>query len=103
MLNSEVLPGYNIFRRVRTDRVGGGVLVAVKVDIQSNRSLNLERKSVKLVVVELGRPNSRSFLLYTFYRPPDSTPDVLQQLNLSLQSIRESDCCVVVGDFNLLM
>jgi hypothetical protein len=87
VLNSEVLPGYNIFRRVRTDRVGGGVLVAVKVDIQSTRSLNLERKSVKLVVVELGRPNSRSFLLYTFYRPPDSTPDVLQQLKGRLQSL----------------
>jgi hypothetical protein len=102
ILNSEILSGYYIFRRDRIDRAGGGILVAIKADTKSTRCLDLERKSVELVVVELSRPDSRSFLLYTFYRPPDSLPEVLQHLNLSLQSIQESDCCVV-GDFNLPM
>ena len=39
--------------------------------------------------------------LYTFYRPPNATPDVLHKLNDSLQSNLENDGVVVVGDFNL--
>ncbi|CAB4018504.1 Hypothetical predicted protein [Paramuricea clavata] len=82
---NEILSGYNIFRRDRIDRVGGGILVVIKADIKSTRRSDLERKSVELVGVELSRPDSRSFLLYTFYHPPDSLPEVLQHLNLSLQ------------------
>ena len=47
------------------------------------------------------KPNSKPVLLYTFYRPPDSTPEQLQHLNTALQSTSESSCCIVVGDFNL--
>ena len=44
---------------------------------------------------------SKSVILYTFYRPPDSNPDVFHHLNLSLQDTSESDSIVLVRDFNL--
>ena len=45
--------------------------------------------------------NGKPLLLYIFYRPPESTPECLLQLNSSLKSTRESSCLVVVGDFNI--
>ena len=32
IFSSELLPGYDVFRRDRTERIGGGVLIAVKAD-----------------------------------------------------------------------
>ena len=67
--DSEILPGYNIFRRDRSER-GGGVLVAVKQDIQASRCFDLEREGVQLVVVELrnghDQPNIPTRLLKQF-------------------------------------
>ena len=101
VLNSELLPGYSIFRRDRVGKIGGGVLVAVKLNIHATRRLDLENKDTEFVVIELPVENSKSALLYSFYRPPDSVPDAVEQLNLSLQNTPESSCIILVGDFNL--
>lgn len=42
VLGTEILPGYNIFRRDRDDR-GGGVLIAVKSTIHASRRIDLEQ------------------------------------------------------------
>ena len=55
---------------------------------------------MEFVVVELALNNCKSTLLYIFYRPPDTCPDV-QQLNSSLQDTPESCCVILIGDFNL--
>ena len=52
VLDGEILPGYNIFRRDRDGR-GGGVLIAVKNTIHASRRTDLERLGIELVVVEL--------------------------------------------------
>ena len=101
VLSSELLPGYSIFRRDRVGKIGGGVLVAVKLNLHATRRLDLENENIELVVIELAIENSKTALLYTFYSPPDSGPDVFQHLNLSLQNTSESTCIVLVGDFNL--
>ncbi|CAB4022136.1 Hypothetical predicted protein [Paramuricea clavata] len=43
----------------------------------------------------------KSILLYTFYRPPNSSLDSIQQLNSSLDDNPESACVLLTGDFNL--
>ena len=102
ILSSEILPNYgSIFRCDRAGKIGGGVLVAVKTGIQVNRRHNLEPENTEIVAIELIKSNSKPIVLYTFYRPPNSMPDVLQSLNNSLQSNPESSCVVVIGDFNL--
>ena len=88
ILSSELLPGYSVFRRDRIGKVGGGVFIAVKNGIQATRRLDLEPESSELVATELIASNKNRFL-FTFYRPPNSTPDlsdVLQELNTSLQN-----------------
>lgn len=69
MLSSEILTGYNIYRKDRTGKTGGGVLIAVKIDIRSNRRFDLEREQIELVAVELFKDSSKPFILYTFYHP----------------------------------
>ena len=100
ILSSEILPGYTIYRRDRLNRIGGGVLVAVKDDIRSTRHAELEPENTELIVIELIIPNSNSVYLSIFYRPPNSAPDDLLQLNSSLLSTRKSSC-ILLGDFNL--
>jgi len=51
VLSSELLSGYNIYRKDRSGKSGGGVLIAVKHDIQSNRRFDLERDQIEIVAV----------------------------------------------------
>ena len=101
VLDSELLKGYSIFRKDRVERNGGGVLVAVKDTISVKRRFDLEDNSIELVVVELSQINNQSIILYTYYRPPGSPLDDIQQLSSSLANIPESSCVLLVGDFNL--
>ena len=101
VLSSELFQGYSIHRRDRADKRGGSVLVAIKTDIQASRRLDLESENIELVVVEILKGNSNSIILYTFYRPPNSGPEVLLSLNTSLLNTKESTNIVLVGDFNL--
>jgi hypothetical protein len=68
------------------------VSVAVKLNLHATRRPDLENENIELVVIELAIENSKTGLLYTFYRPPDSGHDVFQHLNLSLQNTSESTC-----------
>ena len=68
------------------EKIGGGVLVAVKENIHANRRHDLEKENTDLVVVELALKNCNSTLLYTIYRPPDSSPDAVQHLNSSTKN-----------------
>ncbi|XP_028413970.1 uncharacterized protein LOC114536830 [Dendronephthya gigantea] len=101
VLDSELLPGFNIFRKDRNGKIGGGVLIAVKEGLQATRRCDLERDDAEFVVVQLNKANNSSVILYTYYRPPQSRSDSLKLLNESLLQNPESSCIVLVGDFNL--
>lgn len=89
ILDSEILPGYSIYRRDRAGKTGGGVLTAIKSDIQASRRSDLERDNTETVVIEIFT-SIKSFILYAFYRSPDSNNDDLLQLDSSLRSNQES-------------
>ena len=99
--DSELLPGFNIFRQDRIDRIGGGVLIAVKEGLQVTRRGDLKRDGVELVVAQINKANNKPVILYVYYRPPGSSSDGLNLLSNSLLSNPESSCIVLVGDFNI--
>ena len=72
-LDSEILPGndFNIHRRDRTGRIGGGVLLAVRENIPSMRRQDLE-SSAEMLVCELRPESKKKIAVIVFYRPPDS-------------------------------
>ncbi len=53
------------------------------------------------VVVELSKANNQSIILFTFFRPPSSTLDSIQQHNSSFDNVPESSCIILIGDPNL--
>jgi hypothetical protein len=52
-MSAEIFTGYNIYRKDRPGRSGGGVLIAVKSDIRSSHRKDLERDNIEFAVVEL--------------------------------------------------
>ena len=73
-LDSEILDtGYTIFRRDRAEREGGGVLIAVKDNLDCRRTSDLE-SGLEMLCVELNLECSSKIVISAIYRPPDSTP-----------------------------
>lgn len=98
MLSSELIPGYSIFRRDRACKAGGGVLIAVKSDLQAIRRDDLERDNTEMVPVEIFT-SSKSLILYTFIAPQTRTTSIYSDLlNSFLRGNSESSCALVVGD-----
>ena len=68
-LDSELLQGFNNFRRDRKGKIGGGVLIATKDCLQATRRCVLERDEIELVVVQLRKTNNKPVILYSSYHP----------------------------------
>ena len=62
-MSAEILTGYNIYRKDRPGRTGGGVLIAVKSDIRSSHRKDLERDNIEFAVVELVKDYNKSVIL----------------------------------------
>ena len=45
VMDCDLLYGYSFYRRGREGRVGGGLLFAIKTDLQAFRRLNLEKEN----------------------------------------------------------
>ena len=75
----------------------------MKSELEALHRPDLERPDCELVVAQIKNLNSKPVILFTFYRPPNSTHNSLNELNDSLQSNVEEDYVVyvLVGDFNL--
>ena len=78
-LNAEILdndiqiPNYNIIRRDRNNRKGGGILIYIKDNIPFQHRLDLNVNFLESVWIEIMFPQTKSFLINFVYRPPDST------------------------------
>ena len=64
--------------------------LAVAVQLTITFKSPTHTHDTELIVIEVVTSNSKPVILYIFYRPPDSTPDVFQSLNNSLQRNKES-------------
>ena len=94
---------FNIYRRDRTDRTGGGVLLAVRENILSMRRRDLEKKA-EILVCEIHPESRKKMAVIVFYRPPDSDLNYIKEFKKTLQLIRSQnkfDQLIVCGDFNL--
>ena len=102
ILDSEPLPGFNIFSQDRVGKIGGGVLIAVKECLDVTRRTDLEIDGVEVLVVQLSKANNKPVILRVFYHLPGLSSHDLELLNSSLLSNPESSCIVLVGDFNIM-
>ncbi|MCG8033229.1 MAG: hypothetical protein JAZ03_13755 [Candidatus Thiodiazotropha taylori] len=89
----------------RRDRIGdshGGIAVYVKTGIPCKRRDDLELINIECMWLEVNIRN-RKILVGTFYRPPNSTPLVLNEIENSIGLAVDTGITdiIVLGDFNL--
>ena len=94
---------YTVFRRDRNCH-GGGVFQAIKSDLVSMEEPRFSNES-EIIWTSLKLNNCKTLYLASFYRPPNSTPDVLVQLHDSINEVFTKTFShpniVIGGDFNL--
>ena len=103
--NSEIMcDNFQIFRRDRLGKLGGGVLIAVSC-IFPAEEIKLENISdieIIIVVIKIG---FKSLYISCSYIPPNSGPNVYNEHLLAIKSamenIKTTDVFISLGDFNL--
>ena len=104
VLNSEILCSrYQIFRKDRVLKKGGGVLIAVDAKYSTNL-IELNCFDIEFICISIELENFKLFVTCS-YIPPSSQLDIYNQHLLAINSItnkmNDSDKILVLGDFNL--
>ena len=95
------LNDYNIFRKDRSNRHGGGLLLAIKGQISCIQRRDLETES-EMLALEIHPNPTCSILLVLFYKPPNADESFLADFRYFLDKYSGTGLTnlVVVGDFN---
>ncbi|BHF69028.1 hypothetical protein SprV_0301206900 [Sparganum proliferum] len=94
------IPGYQLFRRDRSGRQGGGVLTYVKHGlIVSDKTDKLSCTS-EAVWLTIKAPGSPSLDVLPVYRPPRNDPTVDARLIEDLERFSIRSDVLIMGDFN---
>ena len=95
-----MIPGYDIVRRDR-NRNGGGVAMFIRSNISFINRNDLVPEVLEQICVEISRPNSKPFLVSSWYRPPNSKIEMFHYFEefLKLADI-ENKQLIITGDLN---
>ena len=94
--------GNTIFRKDRTMRVGGSVLLGVRTSsFKSVREVE-DNYDLEIIVAEITTLSNMKLLLCSCYRPPNEDQNWIERFNNFLENICSSHLHIVLaGDFNL--
>ncbi len=91
---------YDIIRNDR-NRYGGGVVLYVHDNIPFSIRNDMIPEHLEIISIEVNRPYNKSFLISTWYRPPNSNLDLLDEWALFLGKCdTEISELIIVGDLN---
>ena len=90
------LKGYNVYRNDREKKLGGGVLLAVKENINSQIVFNKTIDNNESIAVEIKTKSYGKILVASLYVPPTAkiNPGVIQDVH------RINNDCIIMGDLN---
>ena len=95
--------GYDIVRRDRplNDRNGGGVCFYVRSNINYDVRKDLVFDQLESLSIEISKPRSKSFIVATWYRPPNSPFELLSYFESFVGKLdTEGKEYYLMGDFN---
>ena len=99
------LPGYDFIENSRCKRIGGGVALYIKqnLDYIIHNGLNCMSEVVESLLVEIRVPRSKNILITVIYRPPNSnSKDFFEYLqDLIHNPVFNNKDCYIIGDFNI--
>lgn len=92
--------GYSIERKDRNIN-GGGVLLYIRENINYVKRKDLVPNNLEMIAIEITKPKVKSFIISTWYRPPDSKLDLLVDFENFLKTVdSEGKETLMVGDVN---
>ena len=97
------LPGYDVVRKDRESngRNGGGVCIYVRSNINFQLRADLSPNNLECLTVEISKPCSKPFLVSTWYRPPQSSPDLFSTFERIIDKIDAGNLeLYLMGDLN---
>ena len=98
------IPGYDFISRPRKSGLGGGVAAYIQHGINWKRRTDLENDFLEYICVEIFPKNSKSFIVITMYRPPDSSKHLHENFNIHfaqlLSQVNDVEA-IVLGDLNV--
>ena len=99
--NGEVsIPGYTLERKDR-NRNGGGVALYIRDSINCKCPIGLPDDNIELISIQVSKPKAKPFIVFTSYRPPGSTTELMNRFEDVLQKLdsyhREVN---IIGDLN---
>ena len=97
------LPGYDVVRKDRESngRNGGGVCIYVRSNINFQLRADLSPNNLECLTVEISKPRSKPFLVSTWYRPPQSSPDLFSTFERIIDKIDAENLeLYLMGDLN---
>ena len=101
------LPGYDVVRKDRESngRNSVGVCIYVRSNINFQLRADLSLNNLECLTVEISKLRSKPFLVSTWYRPPQSSPDLFSTFERTIDKIDAENLeLYLVGDLkcNLL-
>ena len=97
------LPGYDVVRKDRESngRNGGGVCIYVRSNINFQLRADLSPNNLECLTVEISKPRSKPFLVSTWYRPLQSSPDLFSTFERIIDKIDAENLeLYLMGDLN---
>ncbi|BHF81444.1 hypothetical protein SprV_0702457400 [Sparganum proliferum] len=95
-----MLPGFQLFRRDRRERQGGGVVTYVKHGLLVSEKTEQFACSAETIWLTIRVPGSQSLEVLTVYRPPRSDPEADARLLEELGRFALRPDVLIMGDFN---
>ena len=94
------LEGYN-WVSMNRNRFGGGVGFYIRSTIDFRIRPDLNTQGIELLSIEISKYKTKPFLLSTWYRPPNTSIDLLNKFENTLRLIDMEDKeSIILGDFN---
>ena len=97
------IEGYNAVHLERKNKLGGGVLIYIKDDINYKIRSDLTKtdKEVEFLTIEIINDSSKNFLVTCCYRPPEGKISNLVNQVEKVHKAANSKPIIIAGDYNL--
>ena len=95
------LPGYTIFEKSRTNRMGGGILFYVKDHLSPVQLVKPQIPNIDTLYLLLKDNLGKKIVLGLIYRPPAQHVHTDREIYEQISEICNTEDTVMMGDFNL--
>ena len=96
--------GYNLLRRDRNGKRGGGIMIIYKSNLSIAEVRNSEHDTLEYICIDvLGKKRSKAYRFICLYVPPDVSKDrtTVENICRCLTCYNNNDLFYVLGDFNM--